>query len=859
MRKLWTTTGRNAQFGSSVFRVGGLSSPGQLTTIPYQKYILGDSPSYDLSQHFVNADSFALAPGSPALQAGLSLSSGGVISGTTSAAGMDVYPVIRATNTTTGLYVDTTSTALRISVAQDPGPAPAPTLSQVSPTVMRFTRGSLPANTPSIQCDLLEGPTSPINANNGTSRLGVLTSVTTYDLTLATGTTRVAKMRYRVNWGDGTSFPSSYTASTESSALTLSPGTSAPSILFGGSISPSTGPVGTVYTFTAPVVDGNPTPTVTLTALLQNGVDVLASVVSGQFTSTASGPLDATWTATNGVGSDATSTASATITGTAGSNWYDTVFARRDGAGVGPRIATLTPVASWLPQTGVDLSGTTVTISGSSKTVTGIDFSGYRLINTGNNNIIEDCLGDANTTGTTGNDRQWDIQGSNPTVRYCKIANPTPIGGTIMLSFNDATGACLVDHCDLRDLAASDGIAGPDVGGGANTLTIIDTLHKGIHLSVGSHIDAVDLRGAAPGSKISRLLSIGDKTATSAAAGGGTGYTNVFHDLPTDPHGSACNGLIFEECIAVGHDDVGANSVFIQVGNAASIGIRMYDILYYLREHNSLLHSSVRVDDWYARPFDYAASLIAGALVGIGSPTAFPNLANQPANVPSTMSAPVITAVAGGFTYAAMSRPANQRSLITGYAMEYSFDGTTWTAATETISLAGGSVATPSGANLRARVWAINGIGAATKSSASNQVTVASSLFSYTLVNEQGSGTIAAADMPELEISTNFGSSYQTIAAAGYTLSVVSGKLQIAGLAGGYSAGQVLVRYKDGSNEPFFGVDTPGATDATGALIKEIYARHATGPRPALGATTANNLPGLPIVGTRWNLPVTAT
>ena len=167
--------------------------------------------------------------------------------------------------------------------------------------------------------------------------------------------------------------------------------------------------------------------------------------------------------------------------------------------------------------------------------------------------------------------------------------------------------------------------------------------------------------------------------------------------------------------------------------------------------------------------------------------------------------------------------------------------------------------ATPSGANLRARVWAINGIGAATKSSASNLVTVASSLFSYTLVNEQGSGTIAAADMPELEISTNGGSSYQTLSAAGYTLSVVSGKLQIAGLAGGYSAGQVLVRYKDGSNEPFFGVDTPGTTDATGALIKEIYARHATGPRPALGATTANNLPGLPIVGTRWNLPVTAT
>ena len=856
MRKLWTTTGRNAQFGSSVFRVGGLSSPGQLTTIPYQKYILGNSPSYDLSQHFVNADSFALAPGSPALQAGLSLSSGGVISGTTSAAGMDVYPVIRATNTTTGLYVDTTSTALRISVAQDPGPAPAPTLSQVSPTVMRFTRGSLPANTPSIQCDLLEGPTSPINANNGTSRLGVLTSVTTYDLTLATGTTRVAKMRYRVNWGDGTSFPSSYTASTESSALTLSPGTSAPSILFGGSISPSTGPVGTVYTFTAPVVDGNPTPTVTLTALLQNGVDVLASVVSGQFTSTASGPLDATWTATNGVGSDATSTASATITGTAGSNWYDTVFARRDGAGVGPRIATLTPVASWLPQTGVDLSGTTVTISGSSKTVTGIDFSGYRLINTGNNNIFEDCLGDINSTGDTGNQRQWDIRGANPTVRYCRIANNTQISGVFMFSVKQATGVVTEHHNDFGAAAGQDILEGPDSG---NTYQSYDSIQKGIHLTTNAHVDIINMRGADAGSAIRRFLSIGDKTATSAPAGGGTGYTNVFHNLPTDPHGSLGSGLIYEECIIVGHDDVGADSIFIQVGNQSSTGIVMYDLLYDLRQHNSLLHSSCRVSDWYARPFDYAASLIAGALVGIGSPTAFPNLANQPAAVPSAMAAPVITAAAGGFTYAAMARPANQRSLILtpGYFMEYSTDGTTWTAATETISLAGGFIATPSGANMRCRVWAVNGVGSAAKSAASNLVTVASSLFSFTLVNEQGSGTIAAADMPELQVSINSGA-WQTLTAASLTLSYPgSGNdLIVSGLTG--SETSVRFRFEDGGAEPYSAQDTVVTADTTGTSIKSIYARHATGPRPDLGTSYANLLPGLPIFSTSNGNPVIA-
>ena len=835
------------------------SSPALLTTIPYQKVILGNALSYDLSQHFVNADKFELAPGSPSLHSGLSVALDGTLSGTAAAAQMDVYPIIRATNTGTGLYVDTGATDLRISVAQDPGPAPAPTLSQVSSTVMRFTRGALPTNIPSVQCDLLEGPNTPLNATNGTSRLGVLTSTTTYDLTLPTGATRRAKMRYRVNWGDGTSFPNSYTASTESSALTLSPGTSAPSILVAGSISPSTGPVGTIYTLTAPIADGAPAPTVSLTLLLQNGVDVTASVSSGQFTSTASGPLEATWTATNGVGSDATSTASATITGTAGSNWYDTVFARRDGAGVGPRVGSFTPLASWLPQTGYSLSGTTLTISGSSKTMTAIDVSGYRVINTGNTNILEDLSGDFNTTGQTGNKRQWDIRGANPTVRYSKITNPTPVGGAYGLATFDATGTITLDHCDIRDAAAQDVIAGPDVGGGANVLMVTDCLIKGIHLTVGAHVDTIDLRGAAPTSTVRRTMIIGDKTPASAPAGSGTGFTNAFHDLPTDPHGSACNGLIFEECIVVGSDDPGAQSILIQVGNSASTGIRMYDIIYDLREHNSLLHSSVRVDDWYARSFDYAASLTAGALTGLSGSVPFPNLANQPAAVPSTMSAPVITAAAGGFNYAAMARPANQRSLITGYAMEYSFDGTTWTAATETISLAGGSVATPSGANLRARVWAINGIGAGTASAASNLVTVASSLFSYTLVNEQGSGTIAAADMPELLISTNFGSSYQTIAAAGYTLSVVSGKLQIAGLAGGYAAGQVLVKYKDGPQEPFFGQDTPGTTDATGVIIKEIYHRHATGPRPALGATTANNLPGVPIIGTRWNIPVTAT
>ena len=87
----------------------------------------------------------------------------------------------------------------------------------------------------------------------------------------------------------------------------------APTITGAGAISPASGPSGTVFTLTAATAGGAPVPSVTLTALTQNGVSVLGAVVAGQFTSTATGPLVATWTASNGVAPNATSTANATI------------------------------------------------------------------------------------------------------------------------------------------------------------------------------------------------------------------------------------------------------------------------------------------------------------------------------------------------------------------------------------------------------------------------------------------------------------------------------------------------------------------------------------------------------------------
>lgn len=121
-------------------------------------------------------------------------------------------------------------------------------------------------------------------------------------------------------------------------------------------ISPSSGPVGTVFTLTYATFGGTPQPTPTHT-LTQAGSDVTAQISGGQFISTTEGALVWTATATTTTGT-ATEVANATVTaagetqnvtflnfvsaavGTAGMSEY--VISRANGITVGPSINLLT-------------------------------------------------------------------------------------------------------------------------------------------------------------------------------------------------------------------------------------------------------------------------------------------------------------------------------------------------------------------------------------------------------------------------------------------------------------------------------------------------------------------------------------
>lgn len=126
-------------------------------------------------------------------------------------------------------------------------------------------------------------------------------------------------------------------------------------------------------------------------------------------------------------------------------------------------------------------------------------------------------------------------------------------------------------------------------------------------------------------------------------------------------------------------------------------------------------------------------------------------------------------------------------------------------------------------------------------------------MFSYTLVDEQGSAAIAA--IPALRVRIN-GGAWQTLAAAGLTVSIVSGKPRIAGFTGSETSVEFHFEQQQGTVEPYSAPDTVASANTTGTSINSIYARHATGPRPALGSVTPNLLPGLPIVSTRKSIPV---
>lgn len=119
--------------------------------------------------------------------------------------------------------------------------------------------------------------------------------------------------------------------------------------------------------------------------------------------------------------------------------------------------------------------------------------------------------------------------------------------------------------------------------------------------------------------------------------------------------------------------------------------------------------------------------------------------------------------------------------------------------------------------------------------------------FAFTLVNEQGSTTIVASDVPELFVSIN-GGAYQTLTAAGLTLTMTGGSPVITGFAN--PAHSRSYTYEPGTTEPYWQADTVVGADTTGTTIKTLWARNVSGVRPALGAVTANFCPGLPIAPT---------
>ena len=312
--------GKNSRFSGrgAVVRKGRIGSQfnTQITPIAYLKVVRDEFYSYSLAQHYAGGHTFSLAAGSPALPTGLTLDPDGTLSGTATVANMDADIVLRATNTISGLQADA---LVPMSVAQRPGAFSAPTLTELTSTSLRVTKPATPANTPAItSVVMLHGATTPLTEANGTKVFNAFPgAATTIDITgLQAGSTRYVTLKARTFWKDGAALDAA-AFSPNVANLTLSGANTPPSYTNPPTISPASGPVGTVFTLDPGTVAGQPTPANTLIGLTQNGVDRLAQVSGNTFTSTAAGPLVATWQATNGVSPNATAQAAATITAAA--------------------------------------------------------------------------------------------------------------------------------------------------------------------------------------------------------------------------------------------------------------------------------------------------------------------------------------------------------------------------------------------------------------------------------------------------------------------------------------------------------------------------------------------------------------
>lgn len=202
----------------------GPIAPLLVTQPPSQKVVVGEAYSYDLAPHFFGATTYALAPASPALPAGVTLSSAGVLSGTATVAGMNQAPVVRATNTASGLFVDV---MLDLSVAQRPAALAAPVLSEPSAGVLRVAKPTIPANTPAVDhVDILYGLVNPPTLANATLVVDAFpVAATTFDIPdQAPGSTIYVTTRSAVAWGDGSFlYPSPQFSANVASRLIATP------------------------------------------------------------------------------------------------------------------------------------------------------------------------------------------------------------------------------------------------------------------------------------------------------------------------------------------------------------------------------------------------------------------------------------------------------------------------------------------------------------------------------------------------------------------------------------------------------------------------------------------------------------
>lgn len=206
-------------------RIGAAAiTPSQLVAVPYQKVVVGEAFSYIFAPLFANADSYALAPASPALPLGLTIAPNGDLAGTATVAAMNLIPVIRATNAASGLFIDV---PFNLSAAQRPSALVAPVLSEPSAGVLRVAKPTIPANTPAVDhVDILYGLVNPPTLANATLNVDTWPgSATDYDIPdQVPGTTIYVTTRPAVAWGDGSFlYPSPQFSANVASRLIATP------------------------------------------------------------------------------------------------------------------------------------------------------------------------------------------------------------------------------------------------------------------------------------------------------------------------------------------------------------------------------------------------------------------------------------------------------------------------------------------------------------------------------------------------------------------------------------------------------------------------------------------------------------